>query len=360
MEDELEKNCNIINEILQFIKEKLMVFQIINSTEVEVNIEHIEAFRNIINKYKETTAYLSSVEDRLKDLGKQIEKLYLRAYSICGQKVNDIRELNKISNEIEEKIENLYKNLDIYADKIREVFLHKEFEGITYDKLMEILLDLRIEDTKINIEEFSQNVFDRLSSTQLILKEKEIALSSLNDDNNELEKIEEEIREQELQKKELEEIGFSLKTALEVLEEANTEIKRDFAPVVNSKASKIINFITDCKYKELKVDEELMLRTIDPNLKDIVPVATLSVGTVDQMYLALRIALVQTIEKESEKLPLILDEVLSQYDETRSMNTIRMLEEISKERQIIFFTCKLREVDMVKFVCNKDINIIKL
>ena len=225
---------------------------------------------------------------------------------------------------------------------------------------MEILLDLRIEDTKINIEEFSQNVFDRLSSTQLILKEKEIALSSLNDDNNELEKIEEEIREQELQKKELEEIGFSLKTALEVLEEANTEIKRDFAPVVNSKASKIINFITDCKYKELKVDEELMLRTIDPNLKDIVPVATLSVGTVDQMYLALRIALVQTIEKESEKLPLILDEVLSQYDETRSMNTIRMLEEISKERQIIFFTCKLREVDMVKFVCNKDINIIKL
>ena len=106
LEDELEKNCNIINEILQFIKEKLMVFQIINSTEVEVNIEHIEAFRNIINKYKETTAYLSSVEDRLKDLGKQIEKLYLRAYSICGQKVNDIRELNKISNEIEEKIEN--------------------------------------------------------------------------------------------------------------------------------------------------------------------------------------------------------------------------------------------------------------
>jgi len=225
---------------------------------------------------------------------------------------------------------------------------------------MEILFDLRIEDAKDNMEKFTQKLFNETSSIQLHLKEKEIAQSALNDDNNELEKIEENIRELELQKEKLEDIGFSLKTALEALEEANTEIKRDFAPVVNSNASKIISLITDFRYKELKVDENLVLRTTDPYVKDIVPVSVLSNGTVDQMYLALRIALVQTMEKRSEKLPIILDEVLSQYDEMRSLNTIKMLKEISNERQVIFFTCKSRELEMVKSVCNNDLNIIKL
>lgn len=360
VEDEFEKNCIMINEILKFIKDKLLASRIIDSVEVKVSKEHIDAFRSGIYKYKETITYLSNGEARINDLYRQIEKLYLRAYSACGEKISDISQFKDILYAIEKKIEKLYESLDIYACKIKEVYLDSEFEGINYDKLMEILLDLRIEDAKSNIEEFTKRVFDRLSSVQVSLKEKEMLLSELSDDNNELEKIEEDIRELEAEKEKLEEIGFSLKTALKVLEEANTEIKRDFAPVVNSNASKIINLITDCKYKELKVDEDLVLRTTDPYLKDIVPVSVLSNGTIDQMYLALRIALVQTIEKEYEKLPLILDEILSQYDEIRSLNTIRMLKEISDERQVIFFTCKSRELDMVKSVCNSNINIIKL
>ncbi|AEV66801.1 ATP-binding protein [Acetivibrio clariflavus] len=360
LKEEVEKNCILIKQILQFIKEKLFASNVIDSIETEVKKEHIEAFRSSIYKYKETAAYLSNGESRLNDLYRQIENLYLRAYSICGQKIDNIEQLNEILNSMEEKIEKLYENLDIYAFKIKSIYSDMEFEGINYEKLMEMLLDLRIKDAKENMEEFTQKIFNEISSIQLNLKEKEIAQSALNDDNNELEKIEEEIRELELQKEKLEETGFSLKTALEVLEEANTEIKRDFAPVVNSNASKIISLITDFRYKELKVDENLVLRTTDPYIKDIIPVSVLSNGTVDQMYLALRIALVRTMEKKSEKLPIILDEVLSQYDEMRSINTIRMLKEISNERQVIFFTCKTRELDMAKSVCNNNLNVIKL
>ncbi|HOQ00139.1 MAG TPA: chromosome segregation protein SMC [Acetivibrio clariflavus] len=360
LKEEVEKNCILIEEILQFIKEKLIASNVIDSIETEVKKEHIETFRSSIYKYKETVAYLSNGEFRFNDLYKQIENLYLRVYSICGQKIDDIEQLNEVLNSMEKKIEKLYESLDIYAFKIKSIYSDMEFEGINYEKLMEILFDLRIEDAKDNMEKFTQKLFNETSSIQLHLKEKEIAQSALNDDNNELEKIEENIRELELQKEKLEDIGFSLKTALEALEEANTEIKRDFAPVVNSNASKIISLITDFRYKELKVDENLVLRTTDPYVKDIVPVSVLSNGTVDQMYLALRIALVQTMEKRSEKLPIILDEVLSQYDEMRSLNTIKMLKEISNERQVIFFTCKSRELEMVKSVCNNDLNIIKL
>lgn len=360
LEAEFEKNFCVIKEISKSMKEKLIAAAIINSIEEEVKKEQIEEFRSAINKFKETVPYLSNIEDKLNYTYKQIENLYTRAYSISGQEIKNKEELTEILCNIEKKIENLYENFDIYAYKIKAVYPDGEFESITYDKLMEIILDLRIEETKDQIEKFTQSIFDRLSETQLRLKQKEMVRSLLNDENDELEKLEEDIRGLEVSKEKLEDIGFSLKTALEVLEEANNEIKRDFAPVLNNNVSKIVRSITDCRYEELKVDENFLLRTTDPYLKDIVPISVLSGGTVDQMYLALRIALVQTIEKKTEKLPLIMDEILSQYDDARSLDTIRLLEEISKERQIVFFTCKSREIEMAKFVCNNNINIIEL
>lgn len=360
LEVEFEKNCCVIEEISKAMKEKLIATAIINSSEEEVKKEQIEEFRSAVNKFREAAPYLSNGEDRLNSIYKQIENLYTRACSISGQKIKNKEELTETSCNIEKKIENIYKSFDVYANKIKCVYSGSEFEGITYDKLMEIIIDLRVEETKGHIEEFTQRIFDRLSETKLMLKQKEMVRSLLNNENDELEKIEEDIRDLEVSKEKLEEIGFSLKTALEVLEEANNEIKKGFAPILNNNVSKIVKSITDCRYEELKVDENFVLRTTDPYLKDIVPISVLSGGTVDQMYLALRIALVQTIEKKTEKLPLIMDEILSQYDDARSLDTISLLKEISKERQIVFFTCKSREIEMAKFVCNNNINIIEL
>lgn len=360
LESELEKNCYEIKEISKSIKEKLIAAKIINSIEVEVKKEQIEEFRCAVNKFRETEPYLRNAEDKLNSINKQIENLNNRAYSISGQKVSNNEELTEILCDLEKKIEKLYENLDIYAYKIKTIYPEDEIDSITYDTLMETILDLSIEETKQQMEKFTQNIYDRLSEKQLMLKQKEMMFTLLNDENDELEKLEEDIRDLEVSKEKLEEIGFSLKTALEVLEEANNEIKRDFAPVLNNNVSKIVRSITDCRYEELKVDENFVLRTTDPYLKDIVPISVLSGGTVDQMYLALRIALVQTIEKKSEKLPLIIDEILSQYDDARSLDTIRLLNEISRERQIIFFTCKSREIEMAEFVCNNNINIIEL
>ncbi|OPZ84107.1 MAG: DNA replication and repair protein RecF [Firmicutes bacterium ADurb.Bin419] len=233
-------------------------------------------------------------------------------------------------------------------------------ENLGYDELMEIIMDLSTKAAREQTDELIQKVSDRMNKVQLLLKEKEMVLKELSEDSDELEQLEENIRELELKKGKLEDTGFSLRTALEVLEEANAEIKRDFAPLLNSNTSKIISEITSSRYGELRVDENLIPRTTEPVTGDIVPVSMLSGGTVDQMYLALRIALVQTIEKKSEKLPLIMDEVLAQYDDTRSLETLRMLKELSKDRQIILFTCKTKELELAKYVCNSKINIIEL
>jgi len=55
-----------------------------------------------------------------------------------------------------------------------------------------------------------------------------------------------------------------------------------------------------------------------------------------------------------------MDEVFAHYDDTRVFSTLKMLFELSKERQIIFFTCKDREMEAATEVFGKDLNVIKL
>ena len=87
----------------------------------------------------------------------------------------------------------------------------------------------------------------------------------------------------------------------------------------------------------------------------------LSGGTVEQIYLALRIALCEVIaEKSHESLPLIFDEVFATYDDKRTSETIKLLNELSDVHQIILFTCKSREVELMKDILGDNINIVNL
>jgi len=76
------------------------------------------------------------------------------------------------------------------------------------------------------------------------------------------------------------------------------------------------------------------------------PVQRLSMGTVDQMYLALRISSINAIS--SENLPIILDESFVYFDDIRLKNILRFLNDNYKEKQIILFSCSNREKKALK------------
>lgn len=87
----------------------------------------------------------------------------------------------------------------------------------------------------------------------------------------------------------------------------------------------------------------------------------LSGGTVDQIYLALRIGLCDVIcENTHESLPLIFDEVFAHYDDTRTKCAIDFFQELSLNHQIILFTCKHRELEMLQDTFGDSLNIINL
>ena len=72
----------------------------------------------------------------------------------------------------------------------------------------------------------------------------------------------------------------------------------------------------------------------------------LSIGTIDQLYLSLRLSAMQEITKE--KMPIILDETFAYYDNQRLENILTYINEELKENQVIIFTCSNREKEILE------------
>ena len=72
----------------------------------------------------------------------------------------------------------------------------------------------------------------------------------------------------------------------------------------------------------------------------------LSAGTLDLMYLAVRLAVCALAMPEGESCPLIIDDALVNFDEQRTKQAMRLLRQIAKERQVILFTCHEVEVPL--------------
>ena len=96
--------------------------------------------------------------------------------------------------------------------------------------------------------------------------------------------------------------------------------------------------LTENKYPfvSLKPDMTLSVREASDTVTH--PAAAMSCGTSDQMYLALRLAMVHRLLDENA--PILLDDALVNFDDRRTAAAVRLLTEEAKNRQIILFTCK--------------------
>jgi DNA repair exonuclease SbcCD ATPase subunit len=166
---------------------------------------------------------------------------------------------------------------------------------------------------------------------------------------------------------ELKEIDYEIKTqtekyesltlALEVLAEANTDMQTRFAPIISREASAVLARLTDGRYDRLNFNRSFSAEA--KSTSDSMPrsALSLSVGTVDQVYLALRLAMCRLLLSEGEKSPIVLDDVLANFDDRRALSALKLLKEIGKERQILLFTCHSRETKMLSG--DNEVNIVR-
>ena len=149
----------------------------------------------------------------------------------------------------------------------------------------------------------------------------------------------------------------SLTLAVETLRDAHTELQTRFSPLLSETAGKFIQRLTGDRYEKLVFDKSLdaAAKTRDDTVSR--SALALSAGTSDQLYLSLRLAIVELVLPEKNACPLILDDALSNFDDTRAQLALDYLKELAGTRQILLFTCHGREG--AYFSGDPDVNVIR-
>jgi len=143
--------------------------------------------------------------------------------------------------------------------------------------------------------------------------------------------------------------------ASDMISQAAKRLQEDIIPQLNEKTGKILSLITDGSHSMLATGLDNEMNTEFQNA--VHSLWEFSDGTIDQMYFALRVA-ASEVFSEKESVPIIIDEAFAYYDEDRIKSTFDLLFKIAKDKQVLVFTCKEKEVDLVSNY--KDINIIRL
>ncbi|UCF37225.1 MAG: AAA family ATPase [Acidobacteriota bacterium] len=126
-----------------------------------------------------------------------------------------------------------------------------------------------------------------------------------------------------------------------VIQYADERFREKHQPDVLKRASHFLSTILENRYTGIGFDDESNVFYVLPSggSHPITIGEPLSRGTLDQIYLALRLALVEHLDATSEPLPIFLDEVMVNWDQNRRKGGYALLEEVSRNRQILFFTC---------------------
>ncbi|MDD3230451.1 MAG: AAA family ATPase [Oscillospiraceae bacterium] len=150
----------------------------------------------------------------------------------------------------------------------------------------------------------------------------------------------------------------ALTLAMDTLEHANATLQNRFSPALGRRSAEIFSQLTDGRYSGVVLDRSFHL-SAEPAADHLYRDAGfLSAGTVDQLYLSVRLAICELVLPRERSIPLILDDALVNFDDNRCAAALQWLKEESKHRQILLFTCHGREASF--FAGDRDVSIQEL
>lgn len=311
--------------------------------------------KQLLESKKELSLYQKNAENSAKDcerINKEIEALHTQKENLkqTKQSVNE----NKIQN-IEQKFKRrigiflflflimtaalLFATLKTIAVAMIPVVL------AVVDAFVMIKMKANFQGKNENldsnqIEKELEKIESKINDLKLQNHILESEKSNLDEKLEKLAKIEEDLEEQKEIENELISLDTSFNLAKECLEEAYEEMKHNITPKFEQKLCEIIAEITENKYENIFIHDETGLN-IEVENGAYMPVENLSIGTIDEMYLSLRLSLLSEISKEN--LPIFLDESFAYFDNQRLRNMLCYLQDKNYNHQIIIFTCSNRE-----------------
>lgn len=244
----------------------------------------------------------------------------------------------KIKKYNKDKIKQDSQNMQKEIDEIYNEFSEK----VTYSGEIDNLLSCELEEVTKIMNEENKLYNDIILENNRLTYEKE----RLNSDIEQYSNIYEKLQLLEKEKVQIKLLEDAIKMAKEELENSYLQMKNQVIPSIIYKLSDIAKEITNGKYNKVSFsDEKGLIVSMDNG--DICEVNKLSVGTIYQLYLALRITLINKISNSDEKVPIIIDEAFSYFDNERLKSTLTFLNNFSKDNQVLIFTCNNKEEDIL-------------
>ena len=272
--------------------------------------------KNKIKKInKENKIEKEKINNEINLLNKQIELL--------------IEEKNKIENEINQEENNLDNEIEIELGKIKEKYSTKFDVNSYLDKI-----------GNNNITNLIYNVQEELNNNKLELQKIKIEEENILNKLDDMVNLKEEYDNLKERFDELEEENASINLTKDILTKAYINMRNNVTPKFTENLSKNISAISNNKYTKVGINDEKGL-IVENEFGEYIPAERLSIGTIDQLYLSLRLSMIDDLSKE--KMPIILDEAFAYYDDLRLENILKFLSTQLEEHQLIIFTCTKRE-----------------
>ena len=307
--------------------------------------------------FNENKIRVNTLRDRIDKLILSKEKLNEELSAILRS--NDASSLEEFESNLENK--------KSYDDVLKEYYRMKEL-------LIKILENNSLADLEagiikntgfeaINVEQ-KQSIQERIERYSLDITELRInkrgieeRLKLLNPRVSKLIDVEENINRYQDEIFKLDNKRKSLELAKSTIIELSKNIQNQFVPQINNQVGKLLKRITKNKYSGVRISNKLDIDILNPSSNELISINNLSTGTIDQLYFSLRFGIINSITTDS--IPLILDDCFTQYDNNRLRNILELLIDISKNRQIILFSCHSREGDILRKL-KTNFNVIEL
>ena len=313
------------------LKNKIFISQKLKSIEEnkknETNREEREK-----NKLKEIEESIKEIDNRIKNFEEEKNKIFKKTG------VNSIREYKKLWERkfiLERDKKNLEKNLEgkfvlpeQNTDRIDEIqkeiglLSERKFEKYNEEEFIE--LDEKVKSIHEKLKKINENIV-RIETEINLLQEK------LNESETEIIKKIDEIDNKIERTRELKNLLIDFYKILKEIEEETELFLRN---VIEEAGSKWFSRLTGNEYKKVEISKWKDFYIVLKN-NEKKKITWLSKGAQDQLYFSLRLALAQRVLGEEAKFFLILDDPFITFDNYRINEALKILEEISKQHQII-------------------------
>lgn len=327
-----------------------IVFYVINKNKQKVNKAKLREKINQEKQYKreklenQKQQIIANVNTTEKELEKQEEE-EKQVNSELSMLKGQIILLEKNNEKITEEIEQDNKAIKEESNKNKQQIIEKY-----KDKNINDLLYIN------DYQNYISKIEETINNNRIRIKGLEIEYNTIVPQLDEMVVLEEKREADKEKLAELREKESIINIAIENLMDAYEEMKTTITPKFTKILSESIQKISSNKYNKVTINDENGM-IIENNRGEYIEAIKLSTGTIDQLYLALRLSMIDELSKEN--LPIILDESFAYSDNNRLKNMLQYLTSDLNNHQTIIFTCTDREQKMLEEM-NIPYNIVEL